>query len=199
MELLEEEYKTQQNMIINHTSKYETLNHLLNQIVIIEDNRNSIDDINYSVQDKDTNDINNIINSENNQTNNYVNSEELLANKYKANNNQITNLNTGSGNNLNNNDSMDSGNSNRRKKKFIYTKILSYNTNREYNAINIIFKNNLENSNHKTNNYLDTNREKSENNQKDNINFNNTKNNYVGDIEDNENLENISIDFNDYE
>jgi len=42
MQLLEEEYKIQQNMLINFASKYETYNHLLNLIVIREDNRNNI-------------------------------------------------------------------------------------------------------------------------------------------------------------
>lgn len=176
MELLEEEYKTQQIMLINHTSKYETLNHLLNQIVIKEENRDSINNYNNLEQYKDChNTENNQIKTENQIENNYLKSEDYLSNEFKENDNQITNLNAGSVNNNINNSSMESGNSNKKKKKFIYTK---FNSSKNLNCGNI----NCDSFDKKMNNNNNFNCDFENSNQKDNINFETNKESFENNL-----------------
>jgi len=119
IQLLEEEYKIQQNMLINHTSKFETLNHLLNQIVVTEDIRKSVNKItNY--ESPDNINPNKIVNE-------YIKTDETFINKFK-NNIDIKTISP-----QKNNDSLDSNysinSSNKKKKKFVYTKLKHFNRN----------------------------------------------------------------------
>jgi len=129
MELLEEEYRIQQNLLFNNTSKFESLNHLLNQVEIKNENirnslnhnnnenfniRNSINQnqeiikSNNSFKEKKDLDLKNGSNCKKEFSKNYLKSEEILENKFKEMSHKIMNVNTDSSNN-DNSESMNSG------------------------------------------------------------------------------------------
>ncbi len=170
-------------MLINYASKYETYNHLLNLIVIKENIRNSIKDENQNIkiliegklllklyfiflENKEIPSRNEKISKQEEIANDFYRSEETLENRLKEVKNKAVNVDPFSNqnnNNVYNNDSIDSVN--KKKKKFVYTKIITYSSslnnsnssNKKYNNENYI------NMNDNRNIYLESHKDTVEN------------------------------------